>query len=190
MIEKYGRLPFNLDFYTDVLDMDYLLEHIQDDPFFAKYKKLNHAIVELVQDYSLVNFAVLDVQDKQCMLRVMQEVDKANGYVYGSGEERNLQSLMSCAVGAEFQYEKIANIREKHMDLSGDPENDPQSEGLDFGMAQAMGDLKEDSPEDLVLPGPSKAGASSESAKASTAQGLSMKPNKSSPQTAEEPMDS
>ena len=29
MIEKYGRLPFNLDFYTDVLDMDYLLQHIQ-----------------------------------------------------------------------------------------------------------------------------------------------------------------
>ncbi len=29
LIEKYGRLPFNLDFYTDVLDLDYLLDHLQ-----------------------------------------------------------------------------------------------------------------------------------------------------------------
>ena len=59
---------------TDFLDF---FSHAQDDPFFAKYKKLNNAIVELVQDYSLVNFTVLDVQDKQCMMRVMQEVRDA-----------------------------------------------------------------------------------------------------------------
>ena len=46
----------------------------------------------------------------------MRSVDKANGYIFGDSEERNLQNLMSCAVGAEFEYEKIANIREKYMD--------------------------------------------------------------------------
>ena len=54
------------------------------------------------------------------MLRVMQSVDKANGYVFGEDDERTLHSLMSCAAGAEFQYDKIANVREKHMDLSGE----------------------------------------------------------------------
>ena len=27
LIEKYGKLPFNLDFFTDVLDLSYLMEH-------------------------------------------------------------------------------------------------------------------------------------------------------------------
>ena len=52
------------------------------------------------------------------MLRVTRVVDKANGYVFGDLEERNLASLMSCAVGAEFEYEKIKNIQEKYMDTS------------------------------------------------------------------------
>ena len=49
------------------------------------------------------------------MLRVTKQVDKANGYVYGDLEERNIQQLMSCAVAAEFEYEKIASVQEKYM---------------------------------------------------------------------------
>lgn len=56
------------------------------------------------------------------MLRVIKQVDKANGYVFGDTEERNIQSLMSCAVGAEFEYEKIANVTEKYM--KGEDEED------------------------------------------------------------------
>ena len=33
-------------------------------------------------------------------------IDKANGYVFGSKEERNIQRLLSCAVGAEYDDEK------------------------------------------------------------------------------------
>ena len=29
LIEKCGKLPFNLDFFTDVLDLDYLLDNLQ-----------------------------------------------------------------------------------------------------------------------------------------------------------------
>ena len=32
MLEKYGDLAFNLDFYADVMDLDYLIEHIGNDP--------------------------------------------------------------------------------------------------------------------------------------------------------------
>ena len=64
------------------------------------------------------------------MLRVMQTVDKANGYVFGDLEERNLQSLMSCAMGAEFEYEKIAGVSEKYMSDT-DPELTTDSEAMD-----------------------------------------------------------
>lgn len=116
LIEKYGKLAFNIDFYTEVLDLTYILDELKDDPDFQRYKKLNTALVDIVQDYSLVSFVPLVVEDKESMLRVMQVVDKANGYVFGDLEERNLQNLLSCAAGAEFEYEKIQNIREKYMD--------------------------------------------------------------------------
>lgn len=116
LIEKFGKLAFNLDFYTDVLDLGYLLEQFKEDPDVQRYKKLNASIVDIVQDYSLVSFIPLIVQEKESMLRVMQVVDKANGYVFGDLEDRNMQNLLSCAVGAEFEYEKIQNVQEKYMD--------------------------------------------------------------------------
>jgi len=27
LVEKYAKLPFNLDFFTEVLDLSYLLQH-------------------------------------------------------------------------------------------------------------------------------------------------------------------
>jgi len=50
------------------------------------------------------------------MLRVLKVVDKANGYVFGDLEDRNLQEMLSCAVGAEFEYEKIQTVQEKYVD--------------------------------------------------------------------------
>uniref|UniRef100_A0A0B7B596 GPN-loop GTPase 2 n=1 Tax=Arion vulgaris TaxID=1028688 RepID=A0A0B7B596_9EUPU len=117
LIEKHGRLAFNPDFYTDVLDLHYLLGLLQDDPLLQKYKKLNEALVGIVEDYSLVSFVPLSVEDKESMLRVLKAVDKCNGYVFGPVEDRSLESLMSCAVGAEFEYDKIKDIKENYMQI-------------------------------------------------------------------------
>ena len=43
LIEKYGKLEFGIDFYTEVLDLDYLVKRMPDDPFTAKHKKLTKA---------------------------------------------------------------------------------------------------------------------------------------------------
>ncbi|XP_038047388.1 GPN-loop GTPase 2-like [Patiria miniata] len=115
LVEKYGKLAFNLDYYTEVLDLQYLLEYLGGDPFLKKFKKLNEALIGLVQDYSLVSFITLNVQDKESMLDVLKVVDKANGYVFGDLEERNMQALMSCAVGADFEYFKTASAQEKYV---------------------------------------------------------------------------
>lgn len=53
---------FNLDFYTEVLDLTYLLDHLAADPFFKKFHRLNEKLAEVVQDYSLVSFVPLNVQ--------------------------------------------------------------------------------------------------------------------------------
>ena len=69
-------VAFNLDFYTEVLDLNFLLEHIKDDPFSQKYKKLNEALVSLVEDYGLVSFKTLDVQVRKTFTLIILVIKK------------------------------------------------------------------------------------------------------------------
>ena len=62
------------------------------------------------------------IQNKESMLRVKNAADKANGYVFGGEQERSMESLMSCAIGAEFEYQKIQDIREKYTDVDSQSE--------------------------------------------------------------------
>ncbi|XP_043482122.1 GPN-loop GTPase 2 [Leptopilina heterotoma] len=104
------KLDFNLDFYTDVLDLKYLLEKLDEDPLTAKYKKLNAALVEVIEMYSLVSFLPLDVSNKALLLKVKNEIDKANGYVFGGNEPQDIQTLLACAVGAQTETERVSSL--------------------------------------------------------------------------------
>jgi len=108
LLKKHSsKLDFGLDFYTDVLDLEYLLQLLDDGPFTSKFKKLNAALVGLVEDFSLVCFVPLDISSDRSLLTLKNAVDKANGYIYGSGEERSIQALLSCAVGARTETERF-----------------------------------------------------------------------------------
>ncbi|XP_058826141.1 GPN-loop GTPase 2 [Topomyia yanbarensis] len=110
LLKEYeSKLAFSLDYYTEVLDLQYLLECVdQSMPGPRnKYKKLNAAIVSMVEDYSLVSFHLLDSNKDESLLRLKNAIDKANGYVYGAGEEKNVNTLLACAVGAETQNERM-----------------------------------------------------------------------------------
>ncbi|KAM0735046.1 GPN-loop GTPase 2 [Formica fusca] len=105
-------LAFNIDYYTEVLDLNYLLEQLDEDLFIAKYKKLNKALVSIIEGYSLVSFVPLDVSNKALLLQVKNAVDKASGYVFGGNEPRDVQTLLACAVGAVSENEKMSTLDE------------------------------------------------------------------------------
>lgn len=131
LAEQQGRLKFGLDFYTEVLDLNYLLESINEDPFMKKYRKLNACLVDVIENFSLVSFLPLSISNPQLVKNVRAAVDKANGYVFGSGEEnqRNIVALLSTAVGAQFQSEFSGTISEKFLGTDGsDNEDATQSE--------------------------------------------------------------
>uniref|UniRef100_H2ZDU9 GPN-loop GTPase 2 n=1 Tax=Ciona savignyi TaxID=51511 RepID=H2ZDU9_CIOSA len=113
--EEYGKFPFHLEYYTEVLDLNRLLEADKDDPFMKKFHSLNQKLCSVIEDYSLVSFSTLDVQDKESMLNLLKEIDKANGCCFGTVEERNIQKLLSTAVGADFQFYKSGAGHEKYM---------------------------------------------------------------------------
>jgi hypothetical protein len=86
ILRDYGELAFNLDFYTEVQDLGYLLPLLEQDERTKKYAKLNAAIVDLVESFSLVSFETLAVEDKKSMTHLLQAIDRAGGYAFGEAE--------------------------------------------------------------------------------------------------------
>ncbi|SBS85462.1 XPA binding protein 1, putative [Plasmodium ovale curtisi] len=52
--------------------------------FSNKYIKLNEYICETVEDYNMINFALLDIQDKHSVLKLLKIIDGANGFRFSS----------------------------------------------------------------------------------------------------------
>lgn len=71
-VEKYGTLDMGLEFYTEVQDLDYLLDYLGDAPGTRKYQKLNKAMAEVVSDYSLVSFIPISVESHSTLLNAMK----------------------------------------------------------------------------------------------------------------------
>mmetsp|Transcript_33167 Transcript_33167/g.75188 ORF Transcript_33167/g.75188 Transcript_33167/m.75188 type:complete len:319 (+) Transcript_33167:123-1079(+) len=83
VMDHNDDLSFRLDYYAGVHDLSQLLRtlHTNDHPMSKKFKAFNKLLADLVEDYGLVNFEPLDIQDKECTLRVLSACDTANGYV-------------------------------------------------------------------------------------------------------------
>ncbi|RXW21971.1 hypothetical protein EST38_g3863 [Candolleomyces aberdarensis] len=81
LLSQYGELDFNLDFYTEVQDLTYL-ENTLNGSLPPKYAALNMAMISLIEEFSLVGFETLAVEDKNSMLHLMRVIDRANGYVF------------------------------------------------------------------------------------------------------------
>eukprot|EP00898_Chlorokybus_atmophyticus_P003427 jgi/Chlat1/4085/Chrsp26S08851 len=126
LIEQYGRLAFNLDFYTEVQDLQYLVQSMHDDAFSKRFRlyypntrKLSEALCEIVQDFSLVGFTTLNIQDKESVLRLVRLIDKSNGYVFTGLEGSNVSLGQAYAKYAsaepEWDWDKTAAVQEKYM---------------------------------------------------------------------------
>jgi len=77
-----GGREFDLEFYTDVLDLKRLLDVTPDSKFSQKYKKFAYQLADVVERYNLVNFVPLHVESKHLMAKLIFECDKTLGY-YG-----------------------------------------------------------------------------------------------------------
>ncbi|ORX50781.1 hypothetical protein BCR36DRAFT_352177 [Piromyces finnis] len=132
LMESYGKLAFNLDFYTEVQDLHYLLEQLNSDNQTARYQRLNEALVDLIEDYNLVGFYTLCVEDKDSMINLVRVIDKANGYIYGGLEEANESIMITAArVGGLGSLEDIKEVQERYLRNTWE-EKEGQDEDQDF----------------------------------------------------------
>ena len=80
-----SSLALPLEFYTDVHSLNYLLPFLNAEcP--PKFYALNAALAELVEDFGLVAFETLAVEDKMSMTHLLQVIDRAGGYAFGGAE--------------------------------------------------------------------------------------------------------
>ncbi|KAH1244518.1 GPN-loop GTPase QQT1 [Glycine max] len=115
LIESYGKLAFNLDFYTDVQDLSYLQYHLDQDPRSAKYRKLTKELCDVIENFSLVSFSTLDIQDKESVGNLVKLIDKSNGYIF-VGMETSAVEFSKIAVGpVDWDYYRVAAVQEKYM---------------------------------------------------------------------------
>jgi hypothetical protein len=97
-----------------VQDLSYLLERLNDDPFSRRYKQLNAAICELVEDFGLVGFLTLCIEDKESMLHLTRAIDKANGYIFGGLESGN-ESIFQTADRWDAWDRYSREVEEKYL---------------------------------------------------------------------------
>ncbi|KAM3570030.1 hypothetical protein VYU27_007894 [Nannochloropsis oceanica] len=159
LIESCGRLAFDLNFYTDVMEVRNLLPYLEARPmdprkkdneedemeeevgeevedgegqmrggmdrmFARRYHKLNEAMCELIEDYSLVAFHPLNIEDGKCIARVLAVVDKCNGYLLGAeerakeggGEAALLSTLAGLAFRAQPDADRVKDVQDRYMD--------------------------------------------------------------------------
>lgn len=79
-----GTLPFPLEFYTDP-NPDELRQYLEDHNTTMgrrRYETLNQKITEIIEDFSLVGFETLAVEDKESMWRLVRTIDKVGGWVF------------------------------------------------------------------------------------------------------------
>ena len=156
-LASYGPLPFNLDFYTEVQDLSYLLPHLtsegknpngssssptsttQRPTMFrhSKFEALNNAVVELIEDFGLVSFETLAVENKKSMMMLLQAVDRAGGYAFGSAEGANDTVWQVAMRQGGMEAMNIQDIQERWIDRKDEFD---EMERLEAGEAEKARD--------------------------------------------------
>lgn len=117
-LASYAPLPFNLDYYTEVQDLSYLIPHLaQENPMMQhpKFEGLHNAIVELVEDFGLVGFETLAVEDKRSMMTLLQAIDRAGGYAFGGAEGAN-DTVWQVAMREGMGTLDVRDVQERWID--------------------------------------------------------------------------
>ncbi|KAF2032756.1 hypothetical protein EK21DRAFT_60255 [Setomelanomma holmii] len=136
-LRNYPNLPFNLDYYTEVQDLQYLLPHLNreqtsgipgpttagankdvdmdDEEPTSKFSALNKAIIELVEEFALVGFETLAVEDKKSMMTLLRAIDRAGGYALGGIDGAN-ETVWQMAMRQDGVTMDARDVQERWLD--------------------------------------------------------------------------
>lgn len=117
-LSEYGPLPHKLAFYTEAQDLAHLLPDLEAESSIMrspKFAGLNEAIIKLVEDFALVGFETLAVEDKKSMMHLLQIIDKAGGYAFGGAEGAN-DTVWQVAMRQGSTVMDVSDVQERWID--------------------------------------------------------------------------
>lgn len=113
LMESYGKLSFDLEFYTQVQDLNYIVTALQRDVKVPKrFVALGSAIAQVVEEFGLVGFETLAIDDAESVMNVAKLIDKANGFVFGGLTDGN-NSIMETVASLQ-NADRI--VQEKYLE--------------------------------------------------------------------------
>ena len=168
-LKNYPDLPFNLDFYTEVQSLSYLIPYLNKeqasgvpgpkppeepaasddmevDPPTSKFAKLNEAIVEMVEEFSLVGFETLAVEDKKSMMVLLRAIDRASGYAFGGVEGAN-DTVWQVAMRQDAVTMDARDVQERWLDRRDEMDEEERKVWDAEAMAFARGEKGVQGPE-------------------------------------------
>jgi len=165
-LKNYPDLPFNLDFYTEVQSLSYLIPHLnreqasgvpgpkppeplateedmEVDVPTSKFAKLNEAIVGMVEDFALVGFETLAVEDKKSMMVLLRAIDRASGYAFGSAEGAN-DTVWQVAMRQDAVTMDARDVQERWLDRRDEMDEEERKAWEEEANAFARGGQEEE----------------------------------------------
>ena len=122
LAEVRHDMAFRIEFYAEVDNLHHLFELeslmgpgvLREHPIQRKYGKFLQDVCELVTDYNIIGFQLLDINSKESMLSLLKVIDTANGFAFG-------QALLSdpnwVGTARGFSPETLyADVQEKYLD--------------------------------------------------------------------------
>jgi len=91
-------LDLPLDYYLECTDLEHLIQYL---PSNKMRRRLASAVVELVDDFSMLRYRPLDVMDGASLGIIMQDVDDANGYVFKGEACADVEKMVRTVKEAE-----------------------------------------------------------------------------------------
>ncbi|ESS31171.1 putative ATP binding protein [Toxoplasma gondii] len=118
------QLAFRLEYFAEVQDLSELVTAMENThPMTAKMKEHTELLCELIEDYNLVSFRLLDIQEKSSVLSLLKVIDLANGYSLGNmAADFNIFSVS--LDNTEDTADLLDTIQERYVDLDEDDDPD------------------------------------------------------------------
>lgn len=123
ILSKIDLMPkksrFGLGYYCEVMDLNYLMDDLRDDPFLQKYQSLTRALSDTIESYSLVSFTPVSVNDNRSVIRALRVIDRANGfYMMDMETEEAIARIFRDLDSADFEYMRYGEVSEKIAEMS------------------------------------------------------------------------
>ncbi|CBZ54784.1 hypothetical protein NCLIV_052100 [Neospora caninum Liverpool] len=116
------QLAFRLEYFAEVQDLSELITAMENThPMTAKMKEHTELLCELIEDYNLVSFKLLDIQEKHSVLNLLKAIDVANGYSLGNmAADFNIFNV--ALDNTEDTADLLDTIQERYVDLDEEEE--------------------------------------------------------------------